>query len=162
MWIMKFFSFPPENFKVLFIRVGEFCKFNFVFVYFYFSKEIFQCCFDKLYGYINSSTILEKPKSKNGFLEQVPDAAAAAAGIGVDFHTIICRSFTTRRYIFCTIECFVRIHRDVFQPQDHFGHQDLVRWTSRTSHAVARSLRQGDHCQLGVGTDAFLFLHLDN
>jgi len=89
----------------------------------------------------------------DGFLEQVLDAAT---GIRLDYHAIVCRSFTTRRYIFCTIECFVRTHGDVFQSQ-YFDHQDFVRWTIRTVHPVARSLRQGDHCQLGVGIDTFFF-----
>lgn len=95
------------------------------------------------------------------FWKQVPDAAAAAAaaGIGVDLHAIVCRSFTTRRYIFCAIECFVPIHRDVFQSQ-YFDHQNLIRWTIRTVHPVARSLRQGDYYQLGVGIVAFV-LHLN-
>lgn len=59
-------------------------------------------------------------------LEQVlPDAAAV--GIGIDFQAIVRRRLPiTRRYIFCTIECFVRIDRDVFQSR-HLGHQDLVR-----------------------------------
>lgn len=92
-------------------------------------------------------------------MEQVlPDAAAV--GIGIDFQAIVRRSLSvTWRYIFCTIKCFVRIHRDVFQSQ-HLGHQDLVRWAIGADHLVVRSLRQGDCCQLGVRIIVFYNLNV--
>lgn len=102
-------------------------------------------------------TYYSKILRPGGILEQVlPDAAAV--GIGIDFQAIVRRSLPiTRRYIFCTIKCFVRIHRDVFQSQ-HLGHQDLVRWAIGADHLVVRSLRQGDCCQLGVGIIVFTIL----